>query len=50
MRWLSAFSKPPTMTYLVHGESEGLEALRDRVEGERQWRVHVAAHEERVQI
>jgi metallo-beta-lactamase family protein len=50
MRWLSGLSKPPTMTYLVHGESEGLEALRNRIENERQWKVHVPEHQERVQL
>ena len=31
MRWLSGFTAPPAMTYLVHGEPVALEALRDRV-------------------
>ena len=27
LRWLSGFSRPPAMTYLVHGEPVALEAL-----------------------
>ena len=50
MRWLSGSSSAPTTTYLVHGESEGLEALKNRIVGERQWTVHVPAHEECVQL
>jgi metallo-beta-lactamase family protein len=49
-RWLSAFSRPPAMTYLVHGEPPALEALRSRIAGERGWPVHVPAYEERVEL
>ena len=48
MRWLSLFSRPPSMTYLVHGESLALEALRARVQGELKWPVHVARYQETV--
>jgi metallo-beta-lactamase family protein len=50
MRWLSAFVAAPTMTYLVHGEPLALHALRDRVTGEKDWPVHVAGYQERVDI
>jgi metallo-beta-lactamase family protein len=50
MRWLSGFTRPPAMTYLVHGEPPGLEALRARIAAERQWPVHVARHHERVEL
>src|SRR5262249_60989617 len=30
MRWLSGFSRPPRMTYLVHGEDAALQALAAR--------------------
>ena len=43
LRWLGGFSRPPAMTYLVHGEPVALEALRARIQQERQWPVHVAA-------
>jgi metallo-beta-lactamase family protein len=50
LRWLSGFRQPPAMTYLVHGETPALDALRDRVANELHWPVHIARHEERVGI
>jgi metallo-beta-lactamase family protein len=50
MRWLSGFSRPPSMTYLVHGEPTPLEALRTRIQSERGWPVHIAKYLERVQL
>jgi len=50
MRWLSAFSSPPSATYLVHGEPAALEALRTRILVEKQWPVHVAKHQETVRL
>ena len=50
MRWLSGFTAAPTMTYLVHGEPVPLEALRGRVATDKQWPVHVARYQERVDI
>ena len=50
MRWLSGFSRPPAMTYLVHGEPAPLEALRARIQAERGWPVHVAKYLERVDV
>jgi len=49
-RWLSGFSRAPTMTYLVHGEPTALTALADRIGRERGWSVHIAAHRERVEL
>jgi metallo-beta-lactamase family protein len=49
-RWLSAFKRPPAMTYLVHGEPPALDALEKRIEAERQWPVHIARYEETVGI
>jgi metallo-beta-lactamase family protein len=50
MRWLAGFTRPPGMTYLVHGEPVALEALRARIVSERQWPVHVPRHGEQVEI
>jgi metallo-beta-lactamase family protein len=50
MRWLSGFGTAPTMTYLVHGEPVALEALRTRVTREKQWPVHIAGYQEKVEI
>jgi metallo-beta-lactamase family protein len=50
MRWLSAFTQPPTMTYLVHGEPVALRALSARISAEFHWPVHIAQHLERVEL
>ncbi|MGE0449703.1 MAG: MBL fold metallo-hydrolase RNA specificity domain-containing protein [Vicinamibacterales bacterium] len=50
MRWLSGFSAPPSMTYLVHGEPTALAALEGRITSEKQWPVHIAVHQERVEL
>jgi metallo-beta-lactamase family protein len=50
MRWLSGFVAPPAKTFLVHGEPPALDALRDRVTREKDWPVHVAGYQERVEI
>jgi len=49
MRWLSGFSRPPRMTYLVHGEPPALSALAATIAAAR-WPVHVAVHHERVDL
>ena len=50
LRWLSGFVAAPAMTYLVHGEPAPLEALRARVMHEKQWPVHIAGYQQRVEI
>ena len=50
MRWLSGFVRPPSMTYLVHGEDGPLQALAGRIGSERQWPVHIARYLERVDL
>ena len=50
MRWLSGFVRPPSMTYLVHGEAGPLQALADRITSERRWPVHIAKYMERVDL
>jgi len=50
LRWLSGFVEPPGMTYLVHGEPLALDALRAKVEGDLRWSVHIAAHQEHVEL
>jgi metallo-beta-lactamase family protein len=50
MRWLAGVSRPPSMTYLVHGEPAPLLALATRITGERQWPVHVPKYLERVDL
>jgi metallo-beta-lactamase family protein len=50
LRWLSGFSSAPAVTYLVHGEAIPLDALRARIEREKQWPVHIAKHGETVAV
>jgi metallo-beta-lactamase family protein len=50
MRFLSGFSRPPRMTYLVHGDPVALETLAAKISAERHWPVHVAAYRETVNL
>jgi metallo-beta-lactamase family protein len=50
MQWLRGFTRPPSMTHLVHGEPLAQEALRARIEKELGWSVHVAEYQESVTI
>jgi metallo-beta-lactamase family protein len=50
MRWLSGFSRAPSMTYLVHGEPPGLNALAARIQSAKGWPAHIAKHLEKVEL
>jgi metallo-beta-lactamase family protein len=50
MRWLSGFVRPPSTTYLVHGEPGPLQTLAARITAEKQWPVHIAKYLERVEL
>ncbi|HKB12380.1 MAG TPA: MBL fold metallo-hydrolase [Vicinamibacterales bacterium] len=50
LRWLSGFTRPPRMTYLVHGDPAASEALAERITRELKWPVHIAAYLEHVAI
>jgi metallo-beta-lactamase family protein len=50
MRWLSGFTQPPAMTYLVHGEPVALETLSSRMQTELGWQTHVAKYLEKVEL
>lgn len=50
LRWLSGFTKPPSMTYLVHGEPPALDALQHRIRTEKGWTVAIAEHQQQVTI
>jgi len=50
LRWLKDFTKPPQMTYIVHGEPPAAEALARRIQSELKWSTHVAKHFERVDL
>lgn len=41
LRWLSGFRRPPRRVFIVHGEPEASEALRERIQRTLNWRVDV---------
>ena len=49
-RWLSGFTTPPQMTYLVHGEPTALSALKGRIDREIGWPVRIAEYQQRVDV
>jgi metallo-beta-lactamase family protein len=50
LRWLSGFTRPPSMTYLVHGEPAALNALQGTIASKLGWAVHIARYLERVEL
>lgn len=50
MRWLREFRHPPRMTFIVHGEVDGSQALRERITSELGWNVQVPAWRETVEL
>lgn len=50
VRWLRGFTRPPGMTYLVHGEPSAAQALAALIIEELAWRVEVAADGEAVSL
>lgn len=50
MRWLGNFTAPPSLTCLVHGEPEPMDALKARIERELGWRVATPGHQEKMEL
>jgi metallo-beta-lactamase family protein len=50
IRWLRGFSRPPGMTYCVHGEPSAAAALRDAIERQLGWRCAVAADHQQIDL
>jgi len=50
MRWLGGFTRPPTITYLVHGEPAAQEALGARIQKELGWTTDVPEYGEQVTL
>ncbi|HJQ24828.1 MAG TPA: MBL fold metallo-hydrolase [Blastocatellia bacterium] len=50
MRWLSSFKRPPRTTFLVHGEVDSANALRDKIEKELGWNAVVPTYKEVVEL
>jgi metallo-beta-lactamase family protein len=50
LRWLGGFTRPPGMTYIVHGEPDAAWALQARIAAQLKWRADVAQDGQRVDI
>lgn len=50
MEWLNHFERPPTMTFIVHGEPVAADAMRHRIEENLRWEVTVPDYLETVEL
>ena len=50
LRWLSGFARKPARTFVVHGEPEASEGLREKIVGELGWDVVIPADGQQVEI
>ncbi len=50
MTWLRHFRRPPSHTFVVHGEALAADALRSRIQDELGWTVRVPQHGETVEV
>ena len=50
MRWLGGFTRPPSLTCLVHGESGPMDVLKARIEKELGWTVKAPAYQEKMEL
>ena len=50
VKWLTGFTRPPQITYLVHGEPPAQAALATRITTELSWKTHAPAHGETVDL
>lgn len=50
LRWLSGFTRPPSTTYLVHGEPGPMDTLKSSIERQYGWSVRTPEYLETVEI
>ncbi len=50
LRWLGGFKRPPGITYIVHGEADAAEGLRDAIATRLGWHAVVAQDGQRVTL
>ena len=50
MRWLGRVERPPTTTFITHGEPSAAAALKSRIEHELGWTCRVPQHLEGVEL
>lgn len=46
LRWLGGFERPPTRTFIVHGEDQGPIGLKARIEADLAWSCTISAQDE----
>ena len=50
MRWLGGFKRPPRKTFVIHGEPDSAEALRDRIVKELGWDAVIPSYQQTVEL
>jgi metallo-beta-lactamase family protein len=50
LRWLGTFPKAPKMTYIVHGEPAGANALAAVIRERLKWNVEIAKYQQKVSL
>jgi metallo-beta-lactamase family protein len=50
LRWLRGFTRPPSQTFLVHGEEDAMSVLAASIRKELGWSVYQPQHRERVAL
>ncbi len=50
LEWLRTFKRPPSVTYLVHGEPDSSSALKQAIENELKWDVEIAGYMQQVYV
>jgi len=50
LQWLGGFTRPPQMTFLVHGEVVAMEALQQAIGSKLSWKTMMPQHEETVEL
>jgi metallo-beta-lactamase family protein len=50
LRWLGGFTRPPSMTYIIHGEPDAASALQALITSRLKWRAEIAQDGQRVSL
>jgi metallo-beta-lactamase family protein len=50
LRWLGGFTRPPTTTFIVHGEEPAMEALSASIQTKLGWTTYIPKHAETVSL
>jgi metallo-beta-lactamase family protein len=50
MSWLGHFKTPPKKTFIVHGETDAQEVLRDRIRLELGWNVEIPSQGQQFEL